>query len=169
LQEELDSLNTALQYKQVQLNQQKDTAAAAQADLNIMSGKAKKPYLSGNTVISNLNNGIVKEISVVRGSAVGTQYAAQKVIDLIDADSIYVSAEVPEEFIQQISPESKAIIVPTANKKLKITGHIVAIANIAVLKDGDRIVKVQVKPDDKDNMLRPGLTADVQFSRINGK
>nr|WP_319488967.1 efflux RND transporter periplasmic adaptor subunit [uncultured Caproiciproducens sp.] len=169
LQEELDSLNTSLKYKEVQLNQQKDGTTTAQIDLDIMNSKTQKPYLSGNTIISNLDNGIVKEISVVEGSSVGTQYAAQKVIDLIDGNSIYVSAEVPEEFIQQISFDSEVIIVPTANKDLKISGHIVQISNEAVEKDGDRIVKVQVKPDDKGNVLKPGFTADVQFSRTAGK
>lgn len=169
LQEELDSLNTSLKYKEVQLNQQKDAASAAQIDLDVMNSKAKKPYLSGNTIISNLDYGIVKEISVVKGSAVGTQYAAQKVIDLIDSSSIYVSAEVPEEFIRQISADSKVTIVPTANKSLKIEGKIMRIANEAIEKDGDRIVKVQVKPNDKENVLKPGFTADVHFSRTESK
>jgi HlyD family secretion protein len=169
LQEELDGLNTSLKYKEVQLNQQKDAASAAQIDLDVMNSKAEKPYLSGNTIISNLDYGIVKEISVVKGSALGTQYAAQKVIDLIDSSSIYVSAEVPEEFIRQISSGSKVIIVPIANKALKIEGKIMRIANEAVEKDGDRIVKVQVKPDDKENVLKPGFTADVHFSRTESK
>jgi multidrug efflux pump subunit AcrA (membrane-fusion protein) len=165
LQEELDALNTTLKYKEVQLSQQKDIASAAQNDLNIMARKANKPYLSGNTVISNLDYGIVREISVVKGSALGTQYAAQKVISLIDVGSIYISAEVPEEFIRQISAESKAVIVPTANKDLKISGQIVRIANNAVEKDGERIVKVQIKPDDKENVLKPGYSADVYITR----
>jgi Multidrug resistance efflux pump len=165
LQEELDALNTSLKYKEVQLSQQKDLASAAQNDLNILARKANKPYLSGNAVISNLDYGIVREISVVKGSALGTQYAAQKVISLIDGSSIYVSAEVPEEFIRQISSESKAVIIPAADKNLKISGQIVRIANNAVEKDGERIVKVQIKPDDKDNVLKPGYSADVHITR----
>ncbi len=165
LQEELDGLNSSLKYKEVQLNQQKNTADSAQIDLDVMSNKMKKPYLSGNNIISNLEYGIVKEIDSVKGATVGAQYAAQKVIDLIDGDSIYVSAEVPEEFIWQISQDSKVVIIPTANKDLKIEGHIIRIANEAVEKDGDRIIKVQVKPDDKDNILKPGFTADVQIRK----
>ncbi|WP_304508521.1 HlyD family secretion protein [Anaerotignum sp.] len=169
LQEELDALNTALKYKEVQLKQQKNIAAKAKLDFDLMRSKCQKPYLSGNSIISNLDNGIVKKISVVKGSVLGTQNVAQEVIDLIDADSIFVSAEVPEEFIEQISQNSKAFIVPTANKNLKIEGQIIRIANQAIEKDGDRIVKVQVKPDDKDNILKPGFTADVQFSRIESE
>lgn len=169
LQDELDTLNTNLKYKEVMLNQQKDSVQATAADLDVMGGKAQKAYLSGNNIISNLNHGIVRDISVVKGSVLGTQYAPQKVIDLIDADSIYVSAEVPEEFIEQISQNSKVIIIPTANKSLKMEGHVIRIANEAIEKDGDRIVKVQVKPDDKDGILKPGYTADIQFSKTQNK
>ncbi|HEX2985377.1 MAG TPA: efflux RND transporter periplasmic adaptor subunit [Caproiciproducens sp.] len=169
LQDELDTLNTNLKYKEVMLNQQKDSVQATAADLDVMDGKAQKAYLSGNNIISNLNHGIVRDISVVKGSVLATQYAPQKVIDLIDADSIYVSAEVPEEFIEQISQNSKVIIIPIANKSLKMEGHVIRIASEAIEKDGDRIVKVQVKPDDKDGILKPGYTADIQFSKTQNK
>lgn len=164
LQEELDNLNTQLKSKEVQLSQQENSANAAQIDLDLMSAKTKKPYLSGNNIISNLNSGIVEEISVVRGAVINGQ-TAQKVISLIDADSIYVSAEVPEEFIGQISADSKVYIVPASNKDMKIPGHIVQISNQAVEKDGDRIIKVQVKADGKSDFIKPGLTSDVHFSR----
>lgn len=165
LQDELNTLNTNLKYKEVTLNQQQDSVQATAIDLDVMSSKTQKTYLSGNNIISNLNHGIIKDISVVKGSVLGTQYMSQKVIDLIDADSIYVSAEVPEEFIEQISEKSKVIIIPTANKNIKIEGHVTRISNEATEKDGDRIVKVQVKPDDHSGVLKPGYTADVQFSK----
>ena len=165
LQEELDGLNTNLKYKEVTLYQQEDSAQMALADLDIKSSKMQKNYLSGNSIISNLNHGIVKEISVVNGSVLGAQYAPQKVITLIDADSIYVSAEVPEEFITQISPNSEVLVIPTADKDLKIKGQVIQIANQAIEKDGDRIVKVQIKLDDPDRILKPGYTADVHFRK----
>lgn len=164
LQDALDGLNTSLKYKEVQLSQQQGSALTAQTDLDLLTGKTKKPYLSGNNVVSALNDGIVKEIDVVNGSVIAGQ-APQKVIDLIDADSLYVNAEVPEEFIGQISEKSKVYIAPTADRSLKIPGHVVQISNQAVEKDGDRIVRVQVKPDEKSDFLKPGYTSDVHFSR----
>lgn len=167
LQEELDTLNSTLKYKQTELNQQQNTADSAQIDLKILTDKMEKPYLSENNIVSNLDSGIVKEINVVTGASVGIQYAPQKVISLIDRGSIYVSAEVPEEFISQISGSSKVTIIPTANQKIKIKGTITQISNTAVEKDGDRIVKVQVKPDDSGNILKPGFTADVKISKTS--
>ncbi len=164
LQEELDTLNNQLKSKEVQLSQQENSANAAQIELDLMSEKIKKPYLSGNNIISNLNSGIVGEINIVRGTIISGQ-TAQKVINLIDADSLYVSAEVPEEFIGQISADSKVYVVPTSNKDIKIPAHIIQIPNQAVEKDGDRIIKVQVKTDEKSEFIKPGLTSDVHFSR----
>ena len=165
LQEELDGLDTKLNYKEVTLCQQNDSAQMASAELDIKNSKMQKNYLSGNSIISNLNHGIVKEIFVVNGSVLGAQYAPQKVITLIDADSIYVSAEVPEDFITQISPNSEVFILPNADKNLKIKGQVIQIADEAIEKDGDRIVKVQIKLDDPDRILKPGYTADVHFCK----
>ncbi|WP_101698648.1 HlyD family secretion protein [Clostridium minihomine] len=167
LQEELDTLNSTLKYKQTELNQQQNTTDSAQIDLKVLTDKMKKPYLSENNIVSNLDSGIVKEINVVTGASVGIQYAPQKVISLIDRGSIYVSAEVPEEFISRISVNSKVTIIPTANQEIKIKGTITQISNTAVEKDGARIVKVQVKPDDSGNVLKPGFTADVKISRTS--
>jgi multidrug resistance efflux pump len=164
LQEAIDSLNISLKTAQVQLNQQKANVTAAQANLDIMSSKADEPYISGANIVSNLASGIVKEINVKRGTIISGQ-TAQNVISLIDANSIYVSAEVPEEFIGEISATSKVYIVPTSNKNLKITGHITKIPSLAVDHDGDRVVKVQVKPDENSEYIKPGLTSDVHFSR----
>lgn len=166
LQEAIDSLNISLKTAQVQLNQQKANVTAAQANLDIMSSKADEPYISGANIVSNLASGIVKEINVKRGTIISGQ-TAQNVISLIDANSIYVSAEVPEEFIGEISATSKVYIVPTSNKNLKITGHITKIPSLAVDHDGDRVVKVQVKPDENSEYIKPGLTSDVHFSIKN--
>lgn len=166
LQETIDSLNISLKNAQVQLNQQKASLTAAQANLNLMSAKANKSYISGNNIVSDLTSGIVKEIDVKKGTIISGQ-TPQNVISLIDAGSIYVSAEVPEEFIGEISSNSTVYIVPTSNKNLKITGHITKIPSLAVEKDGDRIVKVQVKPDENSEYIKPGLTSDVHFSIEN--
>lgn len=165
LQEELDTLNSTLKYKQTELNHQQNTANSAQIEWNLLTDKRNKPYLSETHIVSNLDSAIVKEINVVTGTSVGLQYMPQKVVSLIDRSSIYVSAEVPEEFISQISANSKVTIIPTANPEIQLKGTITQISNTAVEKDGNRIVKVQVKAEDTDSVLRPGFTADVKISR----
>ncbi len=166
LQEAIDSLSISLISAQGQLNQQKASAAAAQANLNSMRSKADKPYISGDNIISDLAFGIVEEINVKKGTIISGQ-TPQNIITLIDADSIYISAVVPEAFIGEISASSKVYIIPTSNKDIKIQGHIIKIPSLAVEDDGDRVVKVQVKPDESSPYIKPGFTADIYFTTEN--
>ena len=166
LQETIDGLNVSLKTAQVQLNQQKASTQAAQANLDLMKSKTDKPYISGNTVISDLAHGIVKKINVQKGTVLGG--TAQNVIVLIDADSIYVNAEVPEEFIGEISADSSVYIVPTSDQDVKIPAHIVKIPNMAVDVDGDRVINIKVMPDENSPYIKPGFTAEVYFSRAEG-
>jgi multidrug resistance efflux pump len=85
------------------------------------------------------------------------------VLQLIDADSLVVSAEVQEEFIQNISLGQKVKIIPASDKNLSISGVVTQIPNAAVEKDGKRIVKVEVKPENADGFLKPGYSVDVYF------
>lgn len=175
LKNELDTLRTNLEYKTVQLeNMQTGNAVnidkqnisinVSQLDLSIMKTKYEKPYLAENKIISNLEHGIIKSISVTEGSTLGQQNMTTKVIELINADTIVVRAEVPEEFVRNIKEGDKAEIIPKADDTKKIIGTVMSIANMAIEKDGERIVKVEVKADDdKEGVLKAGYSADVKF------
>lgn len=174
LKTELDQLNLALQSKQTQLNQieksnkantamQSSSTNVSQIDLDVMKNKSKKEFLNDSHIISHIKNGIVKNISVIDGTAVGTQYMATRVLQLIDMDSIIVNAEVDEEFIKTVNLGMNVNIVPTQDSSLSIPGDVIHISNLAVEKDGKRIVKVQIKPQDPQWELKPGYSADVYF------
>lgn len=175
LKEELDTLKTNLEYKTVQLekmqtgnavriDKQNISINVSQLDLSIMQLKYEKPYLAENKIISNFEHAIIKSISVKEGSTLGQQNTATKVIELINADTIVVRAEVPEEFVRNIKEGDKAEIIPKADDTKKITGTVMSIANMAMEKDGERIVKVEVKADeDKEGLLKAGYSADIKF------
>jgi len=174
LEDELDALRTSLEYKQVQLEKMQTSNAvntdkqsinisAAQLDLNIMKTKLAKTYLLENKIVSNIEKGIVKNISVINGSALGKQNISQKVLEIIDADTIVVRAEVPEEFVLNIKENDTVQIVPKADTTQKIIGKVTQISAIAIEKDGERIVKVEIKPDDQKGILKAGYSADVMF------
>lgn len=176
LKEELDALGMELQYKQVQLDKMKESNSAslerlssslgiAESDLAIMKNRAQKPYLSGGNIVSNLGRAIVQNISIINGSSLGQQNGNHKAMELIDADSLIVSAEVPEEFIGEIDSGKEVKIVPAANKAKAVMGRVTQIAGAAVEKDGERIVRVEVTPDDKSEFLKPGYSVDVIFAR----
>jgi len=174
LQTELDQLNISLQYKQAQLTQlgnsnsansskQNSSVAVSQIDLDNMKAKSAKTYINGNQIVSCVQNGIVKNIRVVNGTRLGVQNVPTPVLQLIDSDSIVISAEVDEEFIKSVSLGENVRIIPEFNKSLSVQGTVTQISNVATEKDGKRIVVVQVKPQDPDGLLKPGYTADVNF------
>lgn len=176
LRNELDQLNISLKSKREQLNQigksnsvntttQNSSVAVSKIDLDIMKNKSIKDYLSTNKIISCVQNGIVQNIEVVNGTRLGTQNTPTRVLQLIDADSIVVSAEVDEEYIKNVKIGETVNIVPVSDSSLSIQGTVTQISNIAVEKDGKRIIKVQVKPMEHKEALKPGYSVDVYIPK----
>ena len=174
LKDEINALNTELNYKEVQLekmqisntvnrDRQNVSINLSQLDLEIMKNKLEKTYLLDNKIISDMEKGMIKSISVIEGSRLGAQNTAGRVLEMIDANTIVVRAEVPEEFVIQIKEGDKAEIIPKADTNESIQALVTHISKIAVEKDGKRIVKVEVKPQAPTSLLDPGYSADVIF------
>lgn len=176
LKDELNLLNVSLKSKQVQLSQlqqgnstnvamQQSGVSSTQVDLDIMMGKTERNYIKDSQIVSNVKNGIVKSLAVICGTHVGVQGMPTEVLQIIDADSITVSAEVYEEFIGSVQVGETVRIVPASSPDTSIEGTVTHIPEMAVEKDGRRVVRVIVKPDDPNNLLKPGFTADVYFTK----
>lgn len=174
LKDEISLLNISLKSKQIQLSQlqegnttnvamQQSAVSSAEVDLNIMKGKLEKNYIKDGCIVSNVKNGIVKNMAVNNGNRLGIQGMPTEVLQIIDADSITVSAEVYEEFIGSVQVGDAVKIVPASYPDISLEGTVTHIPDLAVEKDGRRVVRVIVKPDDPNNMLKPGFTADVYF------
>lgn len=174
LQTELDQLNISLKNKKIQLTQldnanqansikQSSSIAVSKIDLENMKSKGTKSYIKDNLVISCVENGIIKNLKVINGSRLGAQGMPTAVLQLIDASSIVISAEVDEEFIKNVKLNEIVKIVPDFNKSLSLKGKVTQISNVAIESDGKRIIKVEVKPEDPNSLLKPGYTADVFF------
>ncbi len=176
LKDELNMLDISLKSKQIQLSQlqdgnstniamQESSVSSTEVDLNIMRGKLEKDYIKDNQIVSNVENGIVKNIAVINGSRLGVQGVPTSILQIIDADSITVSAEVYEEFIGSVQVGDAVKIVPASSSDISIEGTVTHIPDLAVEKDGRRVVRVIINPDDPNNILKPGFTADVYFRR----
>ncbi|WP_313164953.1 efflux RND transporter periplasmic adaptor subunit [Sedimentibacter sp.] len=176
LKDELNMLDISLKSKQIQLSQLRDgnstnvamqesSVSTTEVDLNIMRGKLEKDYIKDNQIVSNVKNGIVKNIAVINGSRLGVQGVPTSILQIIDADSITVSAEVYEEFIGSVQVGDTVKIVPASSPDISLQGTVTHIPDLAVEKDGRRVVRIIINPDDPNNILKPGFTADVYFRR----
>jgi multidrug resistance efflux pump len=176
LKDELDQLNVSLKSKQAQLSQlqtantanvtkQQVSVSSAQADLDAMTAKTAKTYVKGTQIVSDIKNGIVQNIVVSETAHLGMQGAPTKVLQIIDADSIIISAEVDEEFIGSVQVGKNVRIVPTAAPDISLNGTVTQIPDLAVEKNGRRVIRVIIKPHDPTYMLKPGYTADVYIKK----
>lgn len=174
LKDELNQLGVSLKSKQAQLAQlqsgntanvakQQSGVSSAQTDLNLMTAKTQKDYIKGNQIVSNVKNGIVQNIAVSCADRLGMQNAPTKVLQIIDADSLTVGAEVDEEFIDQVKIGETVRIVPISAPDTSLSGTVTQIPNVAVEKDGKQVIRVLVRPQDPKTLLKPGYTADVYF------
>lgn len=176
LKDELSKLNISLKSKEIQLARMQEgnmssvamnesNVLSLQTDLNIMKNKLEKSYIKGNDIVSDIKNGIIKHIAVERGDLLGIQGAPTEVLQIIDADSITVRVEVYEEFIKDVNVGDEVKIVPASDLDAVLKGKVTHIPQMAVEKDGRRIVRVVVEPYDSENALKPGFTADIYFER----
>ena len=175
LRDEINQLSVSLKSKQSQLQtlqsgnsanlgKQQAGVASAQADLNIWQAKMQKDFIKGSQIVSNVKNGIVQNISVADGDRLGVQNQPVRVLQIIDTDSLYLSTEVDEEFIGNIKIGENVRIVPISAPDATLTGTVTQVPSLAQDKDGKRVVRVVVKPQDPKKILQPGYTADVYFT-----
>ena len=170
---EIDQLEANIKGKRDEMTQKqntnnraanKESLSAQVSDINIknMNAKLSKTYLNGNHIVSDLKHAIVEEIACEKGTYVGNQ-GPTYCMKLLDEDSIQVVADVPEEFIGQISIGQQCKVVPYYDNTLSLAGKVVRMDQRAVKKDGEVIVKVYIELADQSTKVMPGLSVDVIF------
>ena len=140
---------------------QETQIAAYEQELEQLLAQSEFPYIRDNQIVSDVENGIIQEISGTKGEVVATGVALVKILDL---DSLVVEAGVPEEFIKDINLASVADIKPLADTDRKYAGKVTHIAGMAVSKNGETVVDVILEILDHDGFLIPNFNVDIAFS-----
>ncbi|MBE6024844.1 MAG: HlyD family efflux transporter periplasmic adaptor subunit [Cellulosilyticum sp.] len=170
---EVSKLEASIKSKQDEKTQKQSNNTRAESkenlnvqmsDLNIenMNTKLDKSYLSENYIISDLENAIVEEVACEKGSYIGSN-GPSYCMKLLDANSIQVVADVPEEFIQQISMDQICQVIPYYDNTQSLEGKVVRIDERAIKEDGEVIVKVYIELTEQVQEIKPGLSVDVIF------
>lgn len=170
---EIEKLNASIQEKRDEMVQKQDTnsraaskehLSAQMSDISIenMNAKLNKSYIKANDIVADLDHGIIEEISCEKGSFVGSN-GPTYCMKLLDKDSIQIAADVPEEFISQITVGQSCKVVPYYDNTQSLEGKVVRIESRAVKQDGEVIVKVYVELTDPSILIMPGLSVDVIF------
>lgn len=140
----------------------KDKISIIQNEINSLNGKINKAYIKDKDIICNMDNAVVAEIGYKNGDTINP---AQKVLTLLDLNSIYIEAKINEEFTKDVQVGRKVTIKLAADSSRKYTGKVVSIPSSAITSNGETFLMIQVAIDNKDEFLIPNYNVDIQISR----
>lgn len=129
-------------------------------ELEAMISKLNKEYISSDTVVSNIQNGVVYDIYYKQGDILSPEV---KLMGIMNLDSLIVEAEVSEEFIKDIKTGNSAKIIPVADRSREYNGKVTFIPNKAIQKNGEAVFPVEISVTKKDGFLVPELNVDVRI------
>ncbi|MGE5632330.1 MAG: HlyD family secretion protein [Caulobacteraceae bacterium] len=139
---------------------QNEKTATIQNELNQMKSNIGKAYISENNIISDIDNGIVYEIGCKPGD---TLSSFNKVLSIMNLDTMVVKADVAEEFIKDVKLGANVEITPVADKSKQYKGKVTSISNRAVEQNGETVVPVEISIDNKGSFLLPNFNVDIKI------
>jgi HlyD family secretion protein len=136
-------------------------------DLERMKHKLNQSFLKGNVIVSDFANAVVYDIGCAAGYSVGLGDSStqKKLLSIMNLDSLYVSADVPEDFIKDVKLGKAVTITPVADNKRKYRGKVIRIAEMAVKTNGETNVAVEIAVENADGFLRPNFNVDVEIAK----
>ncbi|AGK99475.1 efflux RND transporter periplasmic adaptor subunit [Clostridium pasteurianum] len=148
---------------QAKIDADQDKIDADQIELNALKAKLNRTYLNNEGVVSDIDNAVVTNIAYKVGDLAAPEKA---LLSLSDLNSLYVQANVSEEFIKDVAVGKAVQIVPNADPSAKITGKVTSVANAATLdKNGDTYIPVNISIDQNNGKLLPNYNVDVQIDK----
>ncbi|MCR3757425.1 HlyD family secretion protein [Clostridium felsineum] len=127
-------------------------------------------YISGQNVISDMDNAVVTDIGYEKGDILSAQ---KKVLQLQDLNSLYVQAKVGEEFIKDVQVGKAVTIIPTSDPSVKLTGKVTRIGNEVLsntsttqgTSSSEANVPVDISIDNNNGKLFPNYNVDVEIQK----
>ena len=147
-------------------------AALERAKLEVKNAKAQIDEITANIAYLNINSpihGIVTARTVEPGAVVA---AGQTVIALIDLNTVFLRAYVPDGEIGQVRINQRVNVFYDSAPKKEVPGRIVEIdpqasftpENIYFRDDRvKQVFGVKVQIDNPDNFAKPGMPADADI------
>lgn len=155
------AINTLLYNKDKDLKTKLDKYQILKNEIEVMTNKINKTYLSNNNVICDMKDGVIYDISYKSGDCIDLE---KKALSIMNMDTMYIEASVPEELIKDVKIGAKVIFCPVADKSKKYNGKIVKLAQKAVVNNGETNIPVEIAMDNKDDFLKPDFNVEASIS-----
>lgn len=121
-----------------------------------------KPFFKDDNIVSDLDNAVVSQVIYEKGETIiPGKYAFQ----LIDLNNLYVEVNVSEEFIKDVKNGAEVSITPTYDTSKTLKGKVIRKAEVAVTKNGETTIPVDISLDDKDDNLLPNYNVEVKIKK----
>lgn len=138
----------------------KNSIDLLQLELAQLNDKKVHDDITGGSIISTLDRALVEGVFVTNGDMPAV---SAKLFSLIDINTQYVEARIPEEFIKDVKVGMEARVIPLADKTMTYTGEIVQIAQKATPENGETNVLVEIELQDEKGFLIPDFTVNVEI------
>ena len=169
---EVDQLNASLSSVQAQASNTDMQKASeileleskleiAKLDLEIMQKKLSKSFLKDKAIVADMDNMIIYDILCNEGSMIDAGTGA--IVKGMNEDTLFVSADIPEEFINRVKVGASTEIVPYADKDVILEGSVVRLSENAIKQNGETIIKADINIQGEKSILKPGLTVDIKI------
>lgn len=146
--------------KSVELDQKVTKAAQLESEIALMKDKLSKSYLKENSIVADVNNGVVYELGYKQGDDVSSE---KKILSVMDLDTLIIEADVAEEFIKDVKTGAEVTIIPLADKSKSFKGKVARISDKAVQKNGETNILVDISIDEKNDFILPDFNVDVKI------
>lgn len=133
-------------------------------DLKRLKSKLNQDFLKGNLMVSNVANGVIFEVGCSSGDLIYPE-TEKKVLSIWNLDTIFIQADVAEEFIKDVKIGAETEVVPVADHHKKYRGKVTKISQIAVKQNNETIIPVEILVQNPDRFLRPNFNVDVSISK----
>jgi multidrug resistance efflux pump len=162
------SLDSYKQKDSFKLNKQTDIESGRgkintlTSELKIMKEKLQRSFVKDNTIISDVNDGLVRNIKPTPGYIV---QGNDMLMDIIDLSSMVILADVDESFIKDVKLGAKATVIPLADKSKSYTGKVSRITDMAIVKNGQTFIQVEIQIDNNDGFLQLDYNTDIKIAK----
>jgi multidrug resistance efflux pump len=123
-----------------------------------MQDQAGADHIDENRLVCPVETAVVAEILVSPGAEAE---AGVSLLVLHDQSSLVVEADLPEEFVRDVSKGVEATVIPVADPDRSYTGRVTELAGRAKMINGETIIKIRVRLEEPDEFLREGFNVDV--------
>ena len=160
LRKDLDDLRLRLEQAEgtIRVETERARTGALESAIARMRSRTQTDDIEGDALTFPFEDGVVTELTLSAGDRLEAGRTAFRAIDL---QTLFVEADVLEEFVRDVSVGASVEIIPIADRSIAYSGTVQRIPQVAITRNNETVVPVHISIDDPDAFLRHGFNVDV--------